>query len=277
MGDRGMEGQRLVVGSQDQRFNNDVGVVQRIPARTYIYGKGQNVEGHGLSWHSLFRVFGIYIFIDLYCSRDPFGGAAVKFERQKYDYYLIILTTLILLATGIICLFGIIYYNYLAVIPAWTQTVQYLEYIDEMNANLYPFLVLLLITLGLCIPKRLFEQDFMIKLSILTLAITLIITILLDIETGLGFILAVMTVVQSLVLILTLKKSRSIRFEKEGDIARIGSSLLHLGIVILIFNFVSLRDSPLHITIFWGGMIFITVGNIFSFYPDRISWMLKLL
>jgi len=60
-------------------------------------------------------------------------------------------------------------------------------------------------------------------------------------------------------------------FEKEGYIVRLGSTLLHLGIVIIIFNFVSLREVSYHITVFWVGTFFITVGNVLSFYPDRIS------
>lgn len=193
--------------------------------------------------------------------------------RQNYDYYLIILTALILFAIGLVCVYGITYYNYLAD-PDWTRTIQYTRYIDDMNSYLYPFLVLLLISLGLCIPKRLFEQNFLIKFSALVLGITLALTFLYGIVTGLGFILAIILVVQGLVSILTIKKSKAIRYEKEGYTARLGSSLLHLGVVLLIFNFVALRESVLHLSIFWSGMILITAGNIFSFYPHKISQLL---
>lgn len=192
-------------------------------------------------------------------------------KLKNYDYYLIILTTLILFAIGAVSLYGITYYNYLAVDSQWTKTVQYSQYIDEMDSYLYPFLVLLLISLGLCIPKRLFEQDILIKFSAAVLGITLILTVLSDIEKGLGFILAVMTAVQAIVLIMTIKKSKSIRFEKEGYIVRIGSSLLHLGFVIIILNFVSLRESSFHLLIFWIGVVLITVGNVFSFYPEKMA------
>jgi hypothetical protein len=195
-------------------------------------------------------------------------------KLKNYDFYLIILTTLILFAMGAVSLYGITYYNYLAVDSRWIQTAQYSQYIDEMDSYLYPFLVLLLISLGLCIPKRLFEQDILIKFSAAVLGMTVIITVLSDIEKGLGFILTVMTVVQAIVLIMTIKKSKSIRFEKEGYIVRIGSSLLHLGFVIIILNFVSLRDSPFHLLIFWIGVVFITVGNLFSFYPEKMALML---
>lgn len=192
-------------------------------------------------------------------------------KLRNYDYYLIILTTLILFAIGAVSLYGITYYNYLAVDSQWTKTGQYSQYIDEMDSYLYPFLVLLLISLGLCIPKRLFEQDILIKFSGAILGITVILTVLSDIEKGLGFILAVMTVVQAIVLIMTIKKSKSIRFEKEGYIVRIGSSLLHLGFVIIILNFVSLRESSFHLLIFWIGVVLITVGNVFSFYPEKMT------
>jgi len=192
-------------------------------------------------------------------------------KPRNYDYYLIIITTLILFGIGAVSLYGITYYNYLAVDAQWTQTVQYSQYIDQMNSYIYPFLVLLLILLGLCIPKRLFDQDMMIKTSALILGITIILTIYSGIETGLGFILVVMTAVQAIVLILTIKKSRTIRFEKEGYVVRLGSSLLHLGVVILIFNFVNFQDSPYHLLIFWSGMVLITSGNILSFYPEKIT------
>jgi len=190
---------------------------------------------------------------------------------KNYDYYLIIITTLILFGIGAVSLYGITYYNYLAVDAQWTQTVQYSQFINEMNSYIYPFLVLLLILLGLCIPKRLFDQEMMIKSSALILGITVILTIISGLEKGLGFILVVMTAVQAIVLILTIKKSRTIRFEKEGYVVRLGSSLLHLGVVILIFNFVNLQDNPYHLLIFWFGMVLITSGNIFSFYPEKVS------
>jgi len=196
-------------------------------------------------------------------------------KLKNYDYYLIILTALILFAIGLVCVYGITYYNYLAVNPQWTGTIRYYHYIDDMNSYLYPFLVLLLLTLGLCIPKRIFEQDFLIKFGALTLGATLVLTFLSGIEKGLVFLLAVMIVVQGFVLIRTIKKSEALRFEKEGYAGRVGSSLLHLGLMVLIFNFMTLQGSSFHLLIFWVGMIMITVGNIFSFYPEWINSLLK--
>ncbi len=195
-------------------------------------------------------------------------------KQKNYDYHLIILTTLILFAIGLVCVYGITYYNFLAVNPDWTRSFRYAQFIGDMNSYLLPFLVLLLICLGLCIPKRLFDQNILVKFSVSVMILTVILTIILGIETGLGFILAIMTGVQVIVLILTLNKNKAIRFAKEGYFNRLGSSLLHLGSVVLILNFVTLRESPFHITIFWSGMLLITAGNVFSFYPDKAASLL---
>jgi hypothetical protein len=183
-------------------------------------------------------------------------------------------TIIILFAIGLLCVYGIFSYNYLAINPQWQDTIEYTGFIDAMNSYLFPLLVLLLMVLGLCIPKRLLKQDILIKFSLVILALTLLLAALSGIETGLGFILGVMTAIQGIVLIMTVNRSGTLRFEKEGYVARVGSSLLHFGLVILIFNFVSLRESPLHISIFWGGTLLITAGNVFSFYPERIRSIL---
>ena len=195
-------------------------------------------------------------------------------KLKNYDYYLIILTAVILFAIGLVSLYGITYYNYLAVNPEWTRTNQYSQFIEDMNSYLYPLLVLLLICLGLCIPKRLFEQNILIKFSAMALIFTFILTLELGIETGLGFLLAIMIGLQIIVLILTFKKSEVIRYEKEGYFTRLGSSILHLGLIILIFNFVTLRENPFHISIFWIGMLLVTAGNILSFYPVKMVSLL---
>lgn len=232
------------------------------------------MENDSDPWYHLLWITGIHVSSHLYRPWDSLGGAAMKFNIQKYDYYLMVLTIIVLFAVGLLCVYGVFFYNYLAVNPQWQDTIEYTQFIDAMNSYLFPLLVLLLIILGLCIPKRLLKQDILIIFSAVILALTLVLAALSGIETGLGFILAVMTGIQGIVLIMTIKKSGTLRFEKEGYTARLGSSLLHFGLVILIFNFVALRENPLHISIFWGGTLLITAGNIFSFYPERISSIL---
>ncbi len=196
-------------------------------------------------------------------------------KLKNYDYYLIILTAFILLTIGIVCVYGITYYNYLATSPVWTETETYIHFINDMNSYLYPFLVLLLVSLGLCIPKRLFEQELLLRINALSLGATVILTFFFNMETALGFILAVIAGLQVLVLIQTFNKNMNIRFEKEGYFVRMGSSILHLGTAILILNFIVLGESQFHILIFWVGTILISAGNLFSFYPERMNFIFK--
>lgn len=259
----------MVVGPQDQRFYNDVGALQRISAFQNLCQQRKNAADFCLSRNNLFCILSVHISANIYCPGNSFSGAAMKI--RNYDYYLIILTVLILSGIGLVSLYGISYYNYLAVDPQWTATDQYSRYVGEMDSYLYPFLILLLILLGMCIPKRLFGQDLLIKFSTIILGITVGLIFLYDIGTGMGFILFSMMFVQIIVLIMTIRKNKSIRFEKEGYLTGIGSSLLHLGYVIIILNFISLKDSPFHMLFFWMGLILITSGNILSFYPDKIA------
>src|SRR5450759_2274409 len=129
----------MVVGPQDQRFDNDVGSLQCVSSFPHIRQQRQNVENDRISGHNMFCVFDIYLSAHIYCSGNTFGGAAMKLKN--YDYYLIILTTLILFGIGAVTLYGITYYNFLAVNADWTKIVQYSQYIDEMNSYIYPFLV----------------------------------------------------------------------------------------------------------------------------------------
>ena len=83
-----------------------------------------------------------------------------------------------------------------------------------------------------------------------------------------------MTGVQIIVFFLIINKNKSLRFEEEGYCTRLGSSLLHLGLVVLILNFVALRENTVHISIFWGGTLLLIVGIVFSFYPDKMASIL---
>jgi len=65
------------------------------------------VADNSIYWDNLFCILDIHVSSYIYCSGHPLGGAAMKLKN--YDYYLIILTTLILFAIGIISLFGITY------------------------------------------------------------------------------------------------------------------------------------------------------------------------
>ncbi|HJH31386.1 MAG TPA: hypothetical protein C5S50_04215 [Methanosarcinaceae archaeon] len=204
------------------------------------------------------------------------SGTRLDFDSninlKKYDYYLIIATSFALLMIGLVCVFGVWYtYGLYMDDPGWQNTIQYPAYVNMMNICIYPFVLVLLLALGLCIPKRIVPRTALIKATAAILLFTFISSVIGGIETGISFILLMSIAVQAVVLVLTVVKSGALTFEREGYLIRIGSSLLHLGTVLFIFDFASMRDSVYHIPIFWIVTLLMGTGTFISFYPSGIS------
>lgn len=195
-----------------------------------------------------------------------------NFNMKNYDYYLILATSFALLLIGVVCVYGVWYsYDLYTTNPNWQSTIQFSEYIGMMNMYVYPFVLVLLLSLGLCIPKRIVPRTALIKATAVILLLTLIASVVGGIGLGTTFILLMSIAVQTVVLVLTIMKSGALTFEREGYLIQVGSSLLHLGTVLFIFDFASMRDSVYHIPVFWVVTLLIGVGTFMSFYPSEIS------
>ena len=189
----------------------------------------------------------------------------------SYDLYLMIITALTLVMMGLVCLYGILIYSYAEQSnPFWTETVLHEDYINSMNQLMYPFAVLLLIVLGLCIPKRIISKKQLLATGACLLGMTFIIEQLTGINTSLEFLLGISILLQTAVMILTILRQGGLKYESEGYFIRVGSSMLHLGVVMFIFDFVGMRSSIHHIGIFWVAAVLITAGTVLSFYSDKI-------
>jgi len=202
----------------------------------------------------------------------------MRMKHKTYDFYLMILTAAVLAIIGLVCLYGIGYYTYTnGTMPGWTKTALYGQYIDSMNQLIYPFVVLLLVALGLCIPKRIVPRQSLLVSGIGILTITLLIALMTEIGTSLAFLLAISIVVQAAVMVLTILGRGGLTYEREGYFVQTGSSMLHLGTVIFVFDFVSMRTSELHLGVFWVATALITVGTVLSFYPEEAGCIARLL
>lgn len=196
----------------------------------------------------------------------------LNFNLKNYDYYLIIVTSIALMMIGFVCVFGVWYsYDLYSTNSNWQSTIQFPEYISMMNMYVYPFVLVLLLSLGLCIPKRIVPRVALIKATFVILLLTLVASVVGGIELGITFILLMSIAVQAVVLALTILKSGALTFEREGYLIQIGSSLLHLGTVLFIFDFASMRDSVYHIPVFWVVTVLMGIGTLMSFYPSEIS------
>ncbi|MCL7412293.1 MAG: hypothetical protein M8353_01570 [ANME-2 cluster archaeon] len=202
----------------------------------------------------------------------------LKMKPRTYDFYLMLLTSAVLAIIGLVCLYGIGYYTYTTeTTPQWTETPLYGIYIDSMNQYIYPFVVLLLVVLGLCIPKRIVPRQSLLASGIGILVVTFLIALVTDIGSSLVFLLAVSIVIQTAVMVLTILGRGGLTYEREGYFVQTGSSMLHLGTVVFVLDFVSFRTSDLHLSIFWVATILITIGTVLSFYPGEAGRVARLL
>lgn len=196
---------------------------------------------------------------------------------KHFNYILVIVTLVILVAMGLMFIAGTIYSYQLSISqPNWTQTPLYDDYLAVMNTGMIPFVVTLVITLGLCIPKRLFQGATLLAVMaglVFAGGVTAVATS--EPKAGLVFLMAAAIVIQTLVVAMTVAGSRAISYEHQGFFIQVGSALLHLGIVIFLLDFMALPGSPYHIDIFWFATALIGVGMLFSFYAHEIASLIK--
>ena len=195
---------------------------------------------------------------------------------KNYDFALAIISIILLGIIGIISLYGT-GFSWLCSLdnPDWTQTFLYSQYLDRMNRTAAPFVLALVVMLGLCIPKRLFSRRLMLVISGLMALFALIVALLWGGLWGLGLLLAVGMLIQIAVVILTILRSKALRFEREGFLASLGSGLLHLGFVVFVLDFILLQEWPPHLAIFWISAALISLGSLFSFYSPEISRLFR--
>jgi hypothetical protein len=191
---------------------------------------------------------------------------------KNLNYILILITMAILGAIGLIFIAGAGYSWVQSIqMSDWQRTSLYYDYITAMNLGVAPLSILLVIVLGLCIPKRLFSGATLLQLMGVLLFLTLAAAALVGPMWGIAFLLAAAGLIQVVVIALTLAGSKQLSYESRSFLVQIGSALLHLGFVIFLFNFVVLSASESHISVFWLATVLIGIGMILSFYSAELS------
>lgn len=188
---------------------------------------------------------------------------------KNLNFILILATIFILTVIGIAFLIGTVYGSIQS--PNWTETPLYQNYLNKMNVAVLPFATALIIVLGICIPKRLFKGAELLKANGALLGVTLLIVIIMDAKTGLGFLFVAAALIQLVVIALTLVGSKRLSFERAGFFLQLGSAFLHLGLVVFFFDFLLLADHPDHLTVFWVATFLIGLGMLFSFYSQELN------
>ena len=88
-----------------------------------------------------------------------------KKRAASLDYYLILATVGVLFALSIICVYGMFYFKVAAVqqLPAPQKIV----YMHQMNSVVAPFIIGLILLLGVCVPKRLLPASMLVYVAVI--------------------------------------------------------------------------------------------------------------
>jgi len=146
-----------------------------------------------------------------------------------------------------------------------------INYMDTMNRVLAPFLIALIVLLGICVPKRLLPTVWLNRFSVLLVVCAIVAGFIGDVQVSLLLVLAVSLVLQVVVLVMACAGSTELNFEKKGYWVRVGSSLLHLGLIVFLLDFFLYRFLTLHLVLFWITTVSLLLGMVFCFYAESFS------
>ena len=188
--------------------------------------------------------------------------------KSSYDFYLILATTLVLFAISLISIYGMFYFKF-AQIHQLAPAVK-MAYMNRMNSFVAPFVISLILLLGICVPKRLLPTVWLNRVAGLLIVCALLTAVTAGGRASLFLILGVSLVLQTVVLIMSLAGSRSLHFHKKGYWVRLGSSLIHLGLILFVLDLLLYEKKNLHLLLFWITTGASVAGMLFCFYADSV-------
>jgi hypothetical protein len=194
-------------------------------------------------------------------------------RARSWDFGLTVATVAILGLLGVQSFVGTIYTWWATrTIPGWQQT-GYGGFVDIMNALAAPMVVALVVVMGLCVPKRLFERRALLIVSTAMVLAGIGVGAYTDsLQDGLATYLALAALIQAAVVILTIAGVRGPSYLTEGRLTKTGSGLLHLGFIGVAFVVVTLQRSSLMLPAFAVSALCLAGGTALSFYAEKLAW-----
>ncbi|HWR98253.1 MAG TPA: hypothetical protein VN317_07490 [Candidatus Methanoperedens sp.] len=194
-------------------------------------------------------------------------GAGERTRARRtvgWDLALVLLTAATLAAFGVLALWSMFHYKSHALRPDWSVPA----FQEMMNRLASPLVVLLIVWLVLCIPKRLLSRRALLAYSAAVIAAGIGALSFGGVRFALGLVLGLSAVLQVVILGLVVAGVR-LRFSGRGLALRAGSSLLHFGVVLFTLDLVALQGSPWHIPLFWVSTALLTAGCVLTFYVAK--------
>ena len=191
----------------------------------------------------------------------------IKF-KSSYDFYLILATTIVLFAICLISIYGMFYFKF-AQVHQMAPTVK-ISYMNRMNTVVAPFVICLILLLGICVPKRLLPTVWLNRVTVLLVICALLTGFIAGGKASLFLILGFSLVLQLLVLFMALIGSKNLHFHKKGYWVRLGSSLIHLALILFVLDLFLYESLTLHLVLFWLTTGASVAGMLFCFYADSV-------
>lgn len=190
-------------------------------------------------------------------------------RKASLDYSLVIATAGVLFAISVISIWGMFYFKFASVqqLPA----AQKMAYMDAMNTAVAPFVIALILLLGVCVPKRLLPARMLIVLAAGLTVICTGVSVIAGLKAGLLVVLSVSLLLQLVILGMAVAGSRHLYFAKTGYWVRIGSSLIHLGLILFVLDLFLHRHLALHLILFWITTGASVAGMLCCFYAPGVA------
>jgi hypothetical protein len=191
---------------------------------------------------------------------------------RRYDFWLVMITVAVLAAMGLLAFGGTLWtWAASARAPTWAMGPGYAEYTRVMDLLAGPLVAALVAVLGLCIPRRMLSRDSLLLASVGVVLAGLFAGLVEGPTVGMGVFLGLAAALQVVALALTVARVERVTYLGEGLLYQIGSAVLHLGLLVLVFDWAVLPDSPMHLTIFWAGSGMLVAGSAMCFYRAEIA------
>lgn len=194
-------------------------------------------------------------------------------RQRTWDFALTIATIVLLGGLGVQSLCGMLYTWWsIRTVPEWEGSAAYGTYVSVMNMIATPLVVALVVVMGLCVPKRLFERRLLVGVSAaMVVAGVAVGLVTRSLSLGLALYLILASFIQLAVVVLTVAGAQDLNFLTQGRLTALGSGLLHLGFVLFGLVVVALQESPAMLPVFWASTALVVGGTALSFFADEIA------
>ena len=190
-------------------------------------------------------------------------------KKTSYDFILIIATVVVLSIISGICIYGMFYFKF-AQLQQMAVPVQ-AAYMDRMNQIVSPFIIALIVLLAICVPKRLLPTDWLNRFALALLSVIGAVTWKWGVVMALKVALCLTLALQAVVLVMAIAGNQRLNFEKKGYWVRVGSSAMHLGLILFILDLFFYKQQTLHLALFWVTTVATVLGMIGCFYSPALA------